>query len=336
MAESFMERVQEMGLHGLKVDVESLKAKVNSSQHIALMLKGDFYQEYGFDPNSRKLPIKGVTSTARDKLEAMIELGHEQSEMLQSIIDTRRALRRAQDLLGLLQRTNKFTGRINWEWTVAATDRLYATGALLTLSKEVRECIVPDSGQFVLYDYKQEELRVIAYLLGHAPMVNALMNGDIHAESADALGVTRDKAKEIHYALLYSFDMNYVQKAFKLTADQVERLLELIPFGNLYTLAEQRSANGFVPTAYGRLIPYDPGDAKQRTNYMIQGTGADILRNTLERLWHASKFPALVIHDAFLFDTADDEDLSPLISFHMGDMFFPVERKVGKTWADVT
>lgn len=319
----------QMGQRGMKVDMAGLKLRVEEARQAA-MCRSEFKVAHGFDALARKFPASfNLKSTAAEYLE------RSSHPLAPEVLRVRRAVKRFGDLNGLLGRVSE-DGRIRWEWSTAKTGRQYATGGLLTMSRECREFLIPDNGRFVLYDFKAQELRLIALFTNCAKLKQVLEEGDIHQEVATIVGWNRDKAKMLNYAILYSMDLDMQAERFKIGTDERDELAKLLPVAELIEAGKRSRKGDCITTLLGREVPIDPEDEKTLGSYLVQGSGFDVLVKALENLEEAGHpLPVMVIHDAILFD-GDPGDVRACIELEIDGMKFPVERKEGANWSEVT
>lgn len=324
--------LQKMGERGMRVETRALIERLEAAQVQAKAARAAFQAEHGFDPMSRKLPF-GTKSTRK---EVLLEVGDPRAT---EVVRVRSLDRERRDYSILLDAVDLESGRVKWTWTTAKTNRVYATGNLLTIGKKCRELIVPDSGEFVSFDYRQQELRIIAALTENKLLLDLLDHGDVHQATADSLGWSRPKAKTLHYALMYGSTPESLRRRFGLSEPALQAVMKHLPVDKLVEVAERRAKDGRVETLFGTWLEYDVRDQNSRTNFVCQGSGADMLKQGLELIHEKfDLIPAVVVHDAFVFDDvrAFQEPIAGALEVRVGRVAFPVDMKVGKTWAEVT
>lgn len=312
-----------MGDRGLLVDQNRLVQAVREVEH----LPGErvkVAQEVGVDPMARKM--FGLDATPQEALRA---LGT--PEALR-VADFRREYRRYQNIQTLIKQIDA-EGVVRYTFNVGKTGRLYTSGALLTMVPLCRECIVPrDNGTFYSYDYQQQELRIVAALTEHEPLIEALEN-DVHAVTAEILQRTRDEAKLINYAFLYGMAPDAMRRAYKIEKADMIRLHEVLPVNKLSEVTENLSNGSTVRTFYGDKIPYS--SVKERNNYCIQGTAAGMLKQGILALTRSGFMPTIVAHDQFLLE-ANDPMIKGILECFIDGVGFPVKIREGKNWAEAT
>ncbi|MGH8922021.1 MAG: DNA polymerase, partial [Actinomycetes bacterium] len=211
-------------------------------------------------------------------------------------------------------------GRIHasFNQTVARTGRLSSDRPNLhniplrsEEGRRFRRCFVPTEGRrFLVADYNQIELRVIAHLAEDPGLVEAFTSGaDIHnltaariygVESADVTIAMRSKAKMVSYGLAYGMESYGLAQRLGIPVGEADQILrayfEGFPNVRAYmdrVVAEARD-RGYTETLFGRrrLIPelqsgrYQVRAAgeRQAMNAGIQGLAADIFKVALVRL----------------------------------------------------
>ena len=172
-------------------------------------------------------------------------------------------------------------------------------------------CFVPTEGRrFLVADYNQIELRVIAHLAEDPGLVEAFLTGaDIHTataariygvEPAEVTIAMRSKAKMVSYGLAYGMEAYGLAQRLAIPVAEADEILrayfEGFPNVRAYmdrVVAEARD-RGYTETLFGRrrLIPelqsgrYQVRAAgeRQAMNAGIQGLAADIFKVALVRL----------------------------------------------------
>ena len=176
---------------------------------------------------------------------------------------------------------------------------------------QFRRAFVPEPGwRFLVADYDQVELRVIAHLSGDPGLVEAFSSGqDIHRTVASGVyGVPadevtkeqRDRAKMVSYGLAYGMEAYGLARRLSTGVDEaseiMERYFRAFPRVRAYmleTVAEARE-RGYTRTEMGRVRPlpdlhdrnYQRRTAAERQamNAGIQGLAADVFKVALVRL----------------------------------------------------
>ena len=240
-------------------------------------------------------------------------------------------------------------GRIHaaFNQTVARTGRLSSDRPNLhnipirtEEGRKIRRAFIPAEGcRFLVADYNQIELRVIAHLAQDPGLVEAFTAGrDIHqATAARIFGVEpaavtlgqRSKAKMVSYGLAYGMEAYGLASRLGIGTDEAAGILaayfDAFPAVRSYmdrTVAEARD-RGYTETMFGRRrhIPelssanfrLRQAGERQAMNAGIQGMAADIFKMALVRLdralevgGHRSRL-VLQVHDEVILEVPPDE-----------------------------
>ncbi|HEX6394874.1 MAG TPA: DNA polymerase I [Acidimicrobiales bacterium] len=273
-------------------------------------------------------------------------------------------------------------GRIHatFNQTVARTGRLSSDQPNLhnipirsEEGRRFRECFLPAEGcRFLVADYNQIELRVIAHLAEEPSLIEAFRTGtDIHnltasriygVGSADVTIAMRSKAKMVSYGLAYGMEAYGLASRLAIPVDEAAEILkaywEGFPKVREYmdrVVAEARS-RGYTETLFGRrrIIPelqsnrYQVRSAgeRQAMNAGIQGLAADIFKVALVRLderlrvGNLTSRLVLQVHDEVILEVPPDEEdaASGAVSDAMAgaaDLLVPLTINLawGDTWA---
>lgn len=231
--------------------------------------------------------------------------------------------------------------------TVTATGRLSSSDPNLqnipvrtAMGAQIRECFKAQPGfVFVVADYSQIELRIMAHLSGEPTLLESFRRGeDIHARTAaEVFGLAEDEVDKAHrgYAKAVNFGIMYGISAFGLSqnlgiereraADYIQRYFDRLPRVKAFIEAtiETAKRQGYVTTVFGRrrAIPeFMSTDFQTRSlgerlavNSVIQGTAADIIKLAMIRCHSRleDEFPAarlvLQVHDELVFEVPEAE-----------------------------
>ncbi len=273
-------------------------------------------------------------------------------------------------------------GRIHatFNQTVARTGRLSSDQPNLhnipvrsEEGRRFRSCFVPAPGhRFLVADYNQIELRVIAHLAEDPGLVEAFTTGaDIHTataariygvEPADVTLAMRSKAKMVSYGLAYGMESYGLAQRLGIAVPEATQILDAyfegFPNVRAYmdrVVAEARD-RGYTETLFGRrrLIPelqsgrYQVRAAgeRQAMNAGIQGLAADIFKVALVRLdarldeRGLTSRLILQVHDEVILEVPPDEEeaAADVVGDAMhgaASLVVPLEVNVswGETWA---
>ncbi len=273
-------------------------------------------------------------------------------------------------------------GRIHatFNQTVARTGRLSSDQPNLhnipirsEEGRRFRRCFVPAAGcRFLVADYNQIELRVIAHLAEDPGLVEAFTTGaDIHTatasriygvEPADVTLAMRSKAKMVSYGLAYGMESYGLAQRLAIPVPEATQILEAyfegFPNVRAYmdrVVAEARD-RGYTETLFGRrrLIPelqsgryqIRAAGERQAMNAGIQGLAADIFKVALVRIDARLEAQGLAsrlilqVHDEVILEVPPDESetATALVGDAMhgaAELRVPLEVNVswGDTWA---
>jgi DNA polymerase I len=274
-------------------------------------------------------------------------------------------------------------GRIHatFNQTVARTGRLSSDQPNLhnipirsEEGRQFRRAFVPAEGcEFLVADYNQIELRVIAHLAQDPGLITAFTTGaDVHTETAkrvfsvEAKEVTvamRSKAKMVSYGLAYGMESYGLAQRLGVPVAEATEILNayFVAFPNVRSYMDASVVDarnkGYTETLFGRRrqIPelQNPNfrirqmGERQAMNAGIQGLAADIFKVALVRLDAALREAArdsqiiLQVHDEVILEVPQHErdEVRALTIATMrdaADLSVPLEVNIawGPTWAD--
>ena len=273
-------------------------------------------------------------------------------------------------------------GRIHatFNQTVARTGRLSSDRPNLhnipirtEEGRRIRQAFLPAEGcRFLVADYNQIELRVIAHLAQDPGLIEAFATGqDIHQATAARLfsvdpgAVTtaqRSKAKMVSYGLAYGMESFGLGQRLGIPTEEAALILgayfEAFPSVRAYmeqTVVEARD-RGYTETLFGRRrqIPelqsqnyrLRQAGERQAMNAGIQGLAADIFKVALVRLDQALEDHGLAsrlvlqVHDEVILEVPpaeEDEAAAVTLDAMRGacELSVPLEVNLawGNTWA---
>ncbi|NLE46546.1 MAG: DNA polymerase I, partial [Chloroflexi bacterium] len=250
-------------------------------------------------------------------------------------------------LLALPPMVKEETGRVHstFHQTVAATGRLSSSDPNLqnipvrtALGAQIRGCFRAEEGStFVVADYSQIELRIMAHLSGEPTLLEAFRRGeDIHVRTAaEVFGLAESEVDKTHrnYAKAVNFGIMYGISAFGLSQNlginrdeaeaYIQRYFEHLPRVKEFIeqTIETAKRQGYVATVFGRRrdIPelqsanFQTRSLGERlaVNSVIQGTAADIIKvamirchKRLEREFSPARL-VLQVHDELIVETPE-------------------------------
>jgi len=151
---------------------------------------------------------------------------------------------------------------------------------------------VEDDFILVSIDYDQMEYRLMADYAAEMGMIEAIKGGlDPHTYVANMMGVDRKYAKTLNFGLLYGMGLAKLGESLGVSMDQARELKNRYysELPKVRTLTRQimdvAAGRGYIKNYYGRrYFCDDPKWAYKFPNYLIQGTGADIVRHVIPRI----------------------------------------------------
>ena len=204
------------------------------------------------------------------------------------------------------------------------------------------------------------ELRMLAHYLARydkGRYADILLNGDIHQENADKIGISRREVKTVTYAFLYGAGDKKIGTSFdgSLGEDQATRkgkeirkaFVDAIPgLSDLLKGVKRAAKRGHVRALDGRNINVDKGHIA--LNYLLQGSAAVIAKRWMvlanEKLPKSARQLAF-IHDELQFEVEEKEvndlkfllELSAVQAGEYYKMRLPIEAesKSGMNWSEV-
>lgn len=232
--------------------------------------------------------------------------------------------------------------------TITATGRISSTDPNLQnipmrtdLGRAIRKVFIPQDGWcFTDADYSQIELRILASMSGDEALIEAYReNRDIHRTTAskvfhvpfdEVTPLQRRNAKAVNFGIVYgisSFGLSQnLSISRKEAAEYIDEYFRMFPGIKVFLDKEvsDAKARGYSVTMFGRRRPIPE---LKNSNYMqrqfgervamnapIQGTGADIMKIAMIRVWeslHRQNLKSkliLQIHDELLIETAPGEE----------------------------
>jgi DNA polymerase-1 len=310
-----------------------------------------------------QLPVlkktKSGPSTDADVLAQLAGMGH---ELPQLILDYRELQKLKSTYVDTLPLTiNPRTQRIHTSFNQggAATGRLSSSDPNLQnipvrtpRGEAIRACFVPAGGcTFIVADYSQIELRLMAHLSGDPLFIEAfLQGGDIHRQTAaltfsvplaEVTPEMRARAKTINFATIYGQGPFALGRQLGISQDDakqfIARYFERFAGVRRYLDRQVELARdlGYVETISGRrrYIPeirdrnFNMRAYGERTaqNSPLQGSAADLIKIAMIRIHAALRAGGyqtrmlLQVHDELVFEAPMDEvdAASALVRTHM-------------------
>ncbi len=354
----------DMEARGIAVDPEGLAVLSRQFRAELKVIEGQIYQEAGTEFNINSTPqlrhilfeklmlpvvkkTKTGPSTDADVLAELAESGFAVPRLLLEY----RELSKLQSTYvdSLPQSVDPATGRIHTRFnqTGAATGRISSSDPNLqnipvrtARGELIRRCFVAAPGnRFVIADYSQIELRLLAHLSEDAAFIGAFeRGGDIHRETAaiifevrldEVTPEMRARAKTINFATIYGQGPFALSRQLGISQEQArdfikryfERFAGVRRF--LDVSVQQARERGYAETIKGRrrYIPElkDPNfnirafGERTAMNSPLQGSAADLIKiamiATARALREAGLSAGMVlqIHDELIVETREPE-----------------------------
>ena len=332
-----------------------------------------------------QLPVLKKTktgpSTDADVLEQLAAMGH---ELPQLILDYRELQKLKSTYVDTLPaRVQRGTARIHTSFnqTGAATGRLSSSEPNLQnipirtpRGEAIRRGFVPAEGcVFLVADYSQIELRLMAHLSGDPAFIEAFQQGgDIHRQTAALIfgvpvdAVTpemRGRAKTINFATIYGQGPFALSRKLGISLDDarlfiaryferfagvrafLDRQVEIArEYGYVETIFKRRR---YIPEIKDRNFNMRAYGERNAQNSPLQGSAADLIKVAMIRIHHALLDRALAsrmllqVHDELVFEVppGELELMRSLVQEHMegaAALRVPlvVDIGVGPNWLD--
>jgi DNA polymerase-1 len=211
--------------------------------------------------------------------------------------------------------TDAFTGRISSTSAGKGNpDRNLMNIPKKTESGEVpviRSAFLPDDDEWLLADFSQIELRVLAHLSRDQNMLSVFQDpkGNFHAKTAEAMRIPYDFAKIFNYALIYGGNeyvvaANAVIRDVSLAKKYMKIWMATYPQAAQWMVVQKIEGirNGSVESLLGRRmpIPIEQGQAHAEhccVNFPIQCTAGEIFKLAILECLHLKDAFRLIVHD---------------------------------------
>jgi DNA polymerase-1 len=354
--------------------VAGCELNINSPRQLASVL---------FEKN--QLPVlkrtKTGPSTDADVLEQLAAMGHELPRLILEYRELQKLKNTYVDTLP--QSVNRRTGRIHTSFnqTGAATGRLSSSDPNLQnipirtpRGEAIRRGFVPQEGwTFLVADYSQIELRIMAHLSGDPAFIEAFrQGGDIHRQTAALIfnlpvdRVTPDmrgRAKTINFATIYGQGPFALSRQLGISQEEArafiaryfERFAGVRAFldrqiqlarerGYVETLFKRRR---YIPEIRDRNFNMRAYGERNAQNSPLQGSAADLIKLAMVRISDAigeeglRSRMLLQVHDELVFEVPPEEieQMRGLVRTHMEqvvalDVPLVVDIGVGPNWLD--
>ncbi len=313
---------------------------INSPRQLAVIL----FENLGL-PVLKK--TKTGPSTDAEVLDQLADMGHELPKLILGYRELQKLKSTYVDVLPM--RVNRSTGRIHTSFNQvgAQTGRLSSNDPNLQnipvrtpRGEAIRRGFVPSRGwKFVIADYSQIELRLMAHLSEDPAFIEAFRRGgDIHRETAAIIfGVPvgevtfdmRSRAKTINFATIYGQGPFALSKKLGIPQDEAKQFIAdyFTRFAGvrafLDRMVEVARDQGYVETLFGRRRyigeihdrNFNMRAFGERTaqNTPLQGSAADLIKLAMVRIHKALPAAGLAsrlllqVHDELVVEAPADE-----------------------------
>ncbi len=257
----------------------------------------------------------------------------------------------------------------NFNQTVVVTGRLSSSAPNLqnipsrsALGKQVRLAFrAPKGKKFIVADYSNIELRLLAHMSQDPIMLEKFRNGeDLHTLTASSVyklplnqcdkttkagAKRREDAKTLNFGILYGMKKWSLSKRLNVSEEEAEAFIEDY-FGLYQGVREwidkihlRATKLGYVRTLFGRmrrlpeaqLVDYEYRKLRNRAlrqsvNFIIQGTQAEIIKLAMCKIERKIKLAKLrmQVHDE-LVATVPEEDADAIAKDFKRCMMFPTK-----------
>jgi len=313
---------------------------INSNQQLRVIL----FDQLGL-PVLKRTPTG--PSTDASVLQELAEEGHLLPTLLMDYREIAKLESTYLDTLPELVHPEDGRLHTSFNQTVAATGRLSSSDPNLQnipirreLGRDIRRGFVARPGwKFLVADYSQIELRLLAHLSRDPAFVTAFTSGgDIHrqtaavifgVEIADVTSEMRSRAKTINFATIYGQGANALARQLRIPHAEAKAFIEtyFTRFSGVraYLDSQVRYAreNGYVETIFHRrrYIPelrdrnfnIRAFGERVATNAPIQGSAADLIKVAMIRIHDALRSQGLAgqlllqVHDELVLEAPPAE-----------------------------
>lgn len=310
------------------------------------------------DAKAKKTRTKQF-STAEDVLLKL----KDKNPIIEKVLDYREITKLKNTYVDALPNlVDKQTGKIHttFNQTVTATGRLSSNNPNLQnipirteRGKEIRKAFVASDSNHLLLsaDYSQIELRIIASMSGDEHLCNEFaLNHDIHKATAakiynvpleEVTKQMRGAAKSVNFGIIYGISSFGLSQGLGIKRSEAQNLINQYfeSFPKIAQFIQDKinfaKANEYAKTLLGRRrylnninsqnATLRSFDERNAVNMTIQGTGADMIKVAMVKVYENIKAAGLKskmilqIHDELIFDVLKDEldDMKQLVKTTM-------------------
>lgn len=315
----------------------------------------------GFNPSSPK--VVAARMGLRDATEASVTASkHPYAPM---VIEYRSWQKAATTYFNKYMEVMDASGNVhtNFRITGTVTSRLSSSNPNMqavptwSLQQRVKEAFTPRGGGRVLaeLDYSQAEIRVAAHYTRDEHLVEAVKSGkDIHQQTADLTGLTRQAAKTLNFSVVYGIGAASLAPNLGVSEKEAWEFLQkyhdVYPgFREVSRTAERIARDRqYIKMYTGRRRHFNHPDAETRKAFsnLIQGGVGEMVRRAMVRahplVVGAAGFIVNQVHDSLWLDIPEEgsEELVREVRKQMEDqpqfsVPILVDAKIGKNMHDM-
>lgn len=232
----------------------------------------------------------------------------------------------------------------------------------------IRKAFIPREGyKFIVLDYSQIELRVMAHCSSDTELVRVFKEGlDVHGSVAEKLNISRKHAKIVNFGIMYGMGPDALGGFLEVPKDEARAIINgyhkaYTGYDNWKSSVEAfATRNGYVKNIFGRIRRLENATAsgsrsreyfsalRQAVNTIVQGSAADLMKLALISMY--KKFKArnmdahvlMTVHDEFVIEAKENIVDSTFILAkscmeNVVDLKVPIiaEGKICDTWYDM-
>jgi len=186
----------------------------------------------------------------------------------------------------------------------------------------IRKAFIPRDGyKFLIADYSQIELRLLAHFSKDKHMIETFLNdGDIHSKTMKLTGTKRKVAKGINFGLVYGMGPRTLAQTLKIKEEDAKKYInrffngykQVLPF--IRKIQQKAMGVGYVNMITGRKRRFHEFKdrrwfnliKRQAINTKIQGSSADLIKIAMIKLDNNLKgldtHQLIQIHDEILIE----------------------------------
>jgi len=323
-------------------------------------LQSYIYGTLGIEP--WKFTDTGAPSTDIDVLEAIDD------PIVKKIVEYKQLYQEKSTYADGYLKTMDSGGRIHSEFkqTSTATGRLSSAkpnmqNVMKTRGSMRKLFVAPAGMKLIRVDWKKIEFGMLAVLTGDDELINAFVNGNIHQETADSLGIDYDTGKHITFLVQNGGTPWGMSQEYDIPLEEAkshfEKYFKRFPAIKRFhdKTVEEAKATKKVSSPWGRerrlnaQIAQDwrvrrDGEKEAKTMPMQSGA-AELVKLAMIALHRDHNAPMLIqVHDELLFEVPEDEaedyaeflkEFLPKVTTFRG-VPFDVEVGIGDTWLEAS